>query len=412
VHLDAGVRFPNYGTVMTETGPDVFATAASRFGGRKTLLVFLLWWPGTAYGQGFETNLWFVRGGATPAYILPTNPFETSAGGASDPIHWAPNLTVEIGRRTDGTSKWHKLYGTPSYGFGFSLVPLPKSIENGRPLEAYTFFSWPFARLSDQLQVTTDFGMGLSWRWKHMNEEKEVYENVLGSDLNARINWGFYLRYLSTPRIAIYTGVDFTHRSNAGMVQPDLGINVIGPKVGLQYNLASEAPTRRDIDPPTFQPLWEFVVGGAGGVKNVIAKRSPIVRANFGTVGATAAVQRHFYQFGKIAGGTDVTYDGSAGASMDGAGREWRAGASRRWAVGVYGGYEHVIGRFSALTQVGDTVARGFAKPNSSRLYTRYGWRYQINDRVWSTLAIRAHGFRKANVLEFGAGYRIRRVSR
>ena len=147
-------------------------------------------------------------------------------------------------------------------------------------------------------------------------------------------------------------------------------------------------------------------------MKNVIHKRSPIVRANFGAVDVTAAVQRHFYQFGKIAGGTDVTYDGSAGASTDGAGREWRAGASRRWAAGVYGGYEHVIGRFSALTQVGDTVARGFANPNSSRLYTRYGWRYQVNDRVWSTLAIRAHGFRKADALEFGAGYRIRRVSR
>lgn len=371
-----------------------------------------MWWPATAYGQSAENNLWFVRGGVASAYILPTNPFAVSGAGESDPIHWTPNVTVEVGRRTDGSSEWHELYGTPSYGFGFSLVPLPNSIENDRPLEAYTFFSWPFARLTDRLQVTTDFGMGLSWRWKHMNERTEAYENVLGTNLNARINWGFYLRYLSTPRTALYTGVDYTHRSNGGMVQPDFGINVIGPKVALQYNLGSEAPTRHNPNPAPFQPAWEFVVGGGGGVKSVIQKRSPLVRGNFGAFGLTTGVQRHFYQFGKIAGGTDLTYDGATGAKLDAADREWRATAGQRWALGLYGGYEHVICRFGVLVQVGDTVARGFASDTTSRLYSKYGWRYQFNDRVWSTMAIRAHGFWRANVLEFGAGYRIRRVGR
>jgi hypothetical protein len=137
-----------------------------------------------------------------------------------------------------------------------------------------------------------------------------------------------------------------------------------------------------------------------------------MVRANFGAFTTTAAVQRHFYQFGKIAGGADVTYDGATGAHVDGSDREWRAGASERWGVGIYGGYEHVIGRFGALVQVGDTVARGFAHPNSSRLYSKYGWRYQLNNRVWSTMTIRTNGLWQANVLEFGLGYRIRRVDK
>ena len=377
---------------------------------RRTLVacLLLLWSPRATCAQSLESNLWFVRSGITPGFILPTNPFGTRADGANNPIHVAPNLTIEVGRRTDGTNTWHKLYGTPSYGFGMSLVPLPNGGEHGRPIEAYTFFSWPFARLSDRLQVTTDFGTGLSWRWKHMNARTDAYEDVLGSNLNARVDWGFYLRYLSTPRIAVLTGVDYTHRSNGGMVQPDLGINVIGPKVAVQYNLAAEAPARRDIDPPPFQPAWEFLVGGLGGVKNVVQRKDPIARANFGVFDVTAAVQRHFYQFGKIAGGTDVTYDGATGARIDGADRAWRARAGQRWGIGLYGGYEHVIGRFSALLQVGDGVAHGFTKPASSRLYARYGWRYQVNKRVWSTLSIRSRGFRRANAVEFGAGYRLR----
>jgi hypothetical protein len=65
----------------------------------------------------------------------------------------------------------------------------------------------------------------------------------------------------------LYTGVDYTHRSNGGLVQPDFGINVIGPKVALQYNLGSETPTRHDREPKPFQPAWEFIVGGAGGLR-------------------------------------------------------------------------------------------------------------------------------------------------
>jgi len=35
-----------------------------------------------------------------------------------------------------------------------------------------------------------------------------------------------------------------------------------------------------------------------------------------------------------------------------------------------------------------------------------------LNNRVWSTLTIRTHGLWQANVLEFGLGYRIRRVDK
>lgn len=188
-------------------------------------------------------------------------------------------------------------------------------------------------------------------------------------------------------------------------MQPDLGVNVIGPKIGMQYNLGYEAPRSRRTESPPFQPSWEVVVGGTAGAKNVVERRDPLARANFAAFNTTVAAQRQFYRFGKVAGGADATYDGATGARMDGIDRKWRAGAAQRWSLGLYGGYEHIIGRFSALMQVGDSVARGY--PGSRRLYSRYGWRYHVSDRVWSTMAIRSHGLWRANVLEFGVGYRL-----
>ena len=362
-----------------------------------------------ALGQSAEENPWFVRVGFVPAHILSGNPFVTDGIGPSEAIHWTPNLTIEAGRHTDGSEPWHELYGQPSFGFGLSFVSFHEGAVAGRPIEASTFFSWPFLPMGDRLALTTDFGMGLSWGWKTLNQKSGEYQNVLGTNLNARIDWGFYLRYRATSHITSYAGIDFTHRSNGGTVQPDLGINVIGPKIAVEYSFGTETHPPRPVSRPPFHPSWELVVGGGGGVKNVVERSSPMARADFGVVNVTAAVQRHFYRFGKVAVGSDLTYDGSTGARVDGADRSWRAAPSERWSTGIYGGYEHVIGRFDAIVQAGSIVSRGDAASDSQRLYSRFGWRYHVNDRLWTTLAIRAYGFRNANALEIGVGHRFGR---
>src|SRR5215831_11048353 len=92
-----------------------------------TWLVLTLVWSTAAVAQTTDVNPWYVRGGFTPAFILPTNPFP--ANSPSEQINKAPSVTLEVGRRTDGSSKWHKLYGMPSYGFGFSLTSFRNGIE-------------------------------------------------------------------------------------------------------------------------------------------------------------------------------------------------------------------------------------------------------------------------------------------
>jgi lipid A 3-O-deacylase PagL len=373
---------------------------------RAPWLVMVLLCATAAGAQTTESNPWFVRGGVTPAFILPTNPFPSSP--PSQQIDKAPSVTLEVGRRTDGSSEWHELYGMPSYGFGFSLTSFRNGIEHARPVEAYAFFSWPFASFTRRLDLTADFGTGVSWNWKRVNEQSGSSQDVLGSNLNARIDVGFYLRYLLSPRNEIYAGVDFTHRSNGGMVQPDLGINVLGPKVMMQYNLGKfgpEIPTAYDVHPPPgFHPSWDIILGGSGGVKNVVEITG---RHDFGAFEGTAAAQWHFYRFGRIAMGTDLLYDGSADAitSLPVPGAPLNTGGP--WSLGLYGGYEHIIGRFSAFLHVGYEVARGLDDPDVSRCYQRFGWRYQMTDRIFATFAVRATEIRRADALEVGAGVRL-----
>jgi hypothetical protein len=363
----------------------------------------------TGYAQGQEPSQWFTRVGFTPAYVFATNPFSLNQPLTDRPVRSTPSMTIEVGRQTDGSRDWHHLYGLPSYGFGFSVASLGNGDGISRPVDAYTFFSWPFARPTERMQVTTDFGMGLSWNWKTFNHQTKAYTTVLGSDVNARIDWGFYLRYLVTPQTSLYAGVDYTHRSNGGTRQPDQGINVIGPSIALRYDLAPEHRYRPIEEPPPFHPAWEIVVGGAGGLKNVVDERHPDRRRDFGAVDVGAGLQRHFYRYGKIATGTEATYDRAIAVRVD---RLDDAQRSSRLAdglaIGFYGGYEHVIGRFGAIAQLGYNVADGSKDPRAPRFYQRYGWRYHINDHYWGTFAVRAIKGRKADFLEFGVGYRTR----
>src|SRR5262249_1632018 len=92
------------------------------------------------------------------------------------------DLTFEIGPRTDGTEEWHQLYGVPSWGFGFSLGSFSNDVVHAQPTEAYTFFSWPFARFTDRLDMATEFGMGMSWHWKEVADDATEHETSLGSN--------------------------------------------------------------------------------------------------------------------------------------------------------------------------------------------------------------------------------------
>jgi hypothetical protein len=358
-----------------------------------------------AYGQARDTSPVFTRVGFTPAHVIATNPFSVGdAAAANRDVRNVPSLTLEIGRQTDGSREWHHLYGLPAYGVGVAMASLGSGVS--RPVDAYTFFSWPFAHFNDHLQMTTDFGMGVSWNWKTFNQRTNAYAPVLGSNMNARIDWGFYLRYVATPQTSLYAGIDYTHRSNGGMRQPDQGINVIGPSVGLRYNLTPERVVRPIDDAPPFTPSWEYIVGLSGGRKNVLDEVN-YLHDDFGAANITTGVQRQFYRYGKVAVGADLMYDGSSDARGDAlhAGLVHQSAFGDRLALGVYGGYEHVIGRFGAIVQAGYKVFNGSDNPNAPGLYERYGWRVRFNDRMWGTFAVRAISDRKADALEFGLGF-------
>ncbi|HKB12556.1 MAG TPA: hypothetical protein VKD69_17965 [Vicinamibacterales bacterium] len=350
----------------------------------------------------------FLRVALSPSRMIASSDFRSGTDAAS-------GVSIEIGRQTNGGRAWHGVYNYPSYGVGFAASHFDREPELGRPLAVYGFFSWPFP-VAPRLEASADVGMGVAWSWKPFNAATNPTNTAIGGSLAYQVSGAALLHYLATAHASVYGGLNVTHWSNGGTRQPNLGLAVIGPQFGVRYDFAPRVarPRERDSDRTPFSPAWEIVAGAGGSSKNVVAAGSDAIsdrRRSFGVVNVTAALQRHFYRFGKLAAGTDATYDGAAGARVDIAdGRlvESRAPGDRRLALGVYGGYEHVMARFSVLLHVGYTVSRGVDDPEVPRLYERYGARYQLTDHLWTMFAVRAVKGRKANFMELGAGYRAR----
>ena len=353
------------------------------------------------------TNTWFTRAAFAPARVLAASDFRS---GGDD----ARGVTVEIGRQTGGAREWHRVYNYPSYGVGFFAGRFDHEQELGRPLAIYGFFSWPFP-LSARTQVTADLGLGVSWNWTAFDSRSNPTNTALGSAAAYHVDGGVFLHYLATAHASVYGGMNVTHWSNGATRQPNLGLAVIGPKVGVRYDVGRRVVHPRAHDLPPFVPAWEFVVGVAGSPRNVVAAGNVAVegidrRRTFGALNVTTGIQRHFYRFGKLAAGADLTYDGAAGARVDvvdGRQIESRAPVDRRAAAGVFGGYEHVMARLSVLLQLGYSAWRGFDDPDVPRFYQRYGARFQLSRHLWSTFAVRSVKGRKASFMELGLGYRV-----
>lgn len=366
--------------------------------------------PANGGSSAVAANQWFARIGYSPARVVATREFQSGENGARA-------VTVEIGRQTDGTRDWHRVYNYPSYGVGFYAGRFDRERELGRPVGAYGFFSWPFP-VSERAQVTADLRLGLSWNWHPYDADSNPTNTALGSAAAYHADGGVSFRYLATNRASLYAGVDVAHWSNGAAKQPNLGLAIVGPQIGVRYNFAPQpaharAP-RENLAP--FVPAWEFIIGAAGSSKSAVAAAGASPegidrRCDFGAANVTAALQRHFYRFGKIAAGADLTYDGATGAridTIDARQVESRAPVDRRFGFGVYGGYEHVIARLSVLAQFGYTAWRGVDDPEVPRFYQRFGARFHLSERLWGTFAVRSVKLRRANFMELGAGYRVR----
>ena len=363
-------------------------------------------------------NPWFIRVGYQPGWVIPTSNFIRGINANHKPIRSMQSLKFEVGLQTDGTQDWHHDYNFPSYGIGFYTADFSNKEELGSPVGTYGFLSLPLLRLSESVDLTTDFGIGVAFGFKPFDPETNRFNRATGSSITAYLDWGLYLNYLLSTKLDVAGGLSFTHFSNGRTREPNIGLNTLAPRMSLRYNFHQERKTLLRRNLTEFKPSWELLFAVSGGSKNISALTDNIElqqvdrRQIFGVANFSTGIQRHFYRKGKLGGGIDVSYDGSANARIDlTADRhvvKSRGSAVERLNFGLFGGYEHIFHRFLLTTQLGYYVQRGRNDDRVQDLYQRFGFKFNLSENIFAGINVRFIDFNRADYIEWTTGYRFK----
>ena len=237
---------------------------------------------------------------------------------------------------------------------------------------------------------------------------------MIGSKVNAYLNTNFYFNWMLSPKFDFTTGVAVTHFSNGNTKFPNAGLNSIGLKVGLVYNINRKeecfAKPLYQSPVPKFPRhiSYDLVLFGSWRRKGVTIGEGqmvaspetyPVLEFNFAPM----------YNFGyKFRAGIslDGVYDGSANVySPDGYGDELlKPSAGKQLALGVSGRAEYVMPYFTVGIGLGTNVIH--AGGDLKSFYQILALKIEVTRNSFLHIGYNLQDFHDPNYLMLGFGFR------
>ena len=249
--------------------------------------------------------------------------------------------------------------------------------------------------------------------------------NVVGSKINAYINFGLLLNWQIDARTNLRAGVGVTHYSNGNTGYPNSGVNTIGGSIGLiryfgskeKLELHDKAYTscrnRKTFDPHI---SYDLIVYGALKKKGVFPTESSavLVPGSFAVGGLNFNPMYNFSHYFRAGLSLDAQYDESANIAdhiantISGPDAEnirfHRPPFKEQFAVGVSLRAEIVMPVFSINLGVGRNVVCKGADTDS--FYQVVALKTDITRNLFLHVGYQLYKFKDPNNLMLGLGFR------
>lgn len=346
----------------------------------------------------------------THAYVKGDNP-------NNEPYGLYQSYSLKYGIHTDGRQLWEQLYGYPVWGFGFyQAFYMNDNDELGNPVALYSFIDLPLKRYK---KWTLDFeiGFGLAGNWNTHELLEDGYYYPIGSFSTVFIDAGLNATFPLGQHFFMSGGLTFTHFSNGAVKLPNLGVNMVGARVELQYTF-KQRPVFKKEPVPNYLKEWEWIALIAPSMRQVafeyIDETGDTVATAFdyGIISFSTTFNRQISHKIKFGVGTDFSFNTSYGADtvmINGLPGKAPMVANDKILIGLYPSFELVLGRLSMVAQPGFYVYQkdidGYEAPSS---YQRIGMKYHFWDHLVVGINIRAVNFSVADFIEWNIGYRIK----
>jgi hypothetical protein len=338
-----------------------------------------------------------------------------------NPNHEAYGLyqsySLKYGIHTDGRQLWEQLYGYPVWGFGFyQAFYLNDNDELGSPLALYSFIDLPLKRYK-KWSLDFEIGFGLAGNWNTHELLEDHYYYPIGSFATVFIDAGLNATFPLGNHFYLSGGLTFTHFSNGAVKLPNLGVNMGGARIELQYTF-KERPAFIKETVAGYLKEWEWIALIAPSMRQVAFEYvdevgDTIATAfDYGILSFSTSINRQISHKVKFGAGADISYNTAYGADtvmVNGIPEKAPYTSGEKILIGVYPSFELVMGKFSILAQPGfyvyQTEIDGYLSPST---YQRVGMKYHFWDHLVVGINIRAINFSVADFIEWNIGYRIK----
>ena len=363
-----------------------------------------------------------------PGIILPSNEFVKGKNAMDEPIDYFQSFSLQFATETDGRKLWQQLYAFPSWGFGLSAFSFINNDELGTPMSLYAFFNAPFFR-QKKWSLNYNVGFGYSFNWKAYHPTENPYNNAVGSNRTGFLDMGIHFNFQLSKYFDLMTGLTFTHFSNGFSKVPNLGINLVSPRITLKYTFKGRPEKLKKDLIPKFEKQWEFLWLFAYSHKQVAFDTLwtdsiiNFVPQDYNIYNLSTTVNYQISYKVKFGAGIDIGYDEAYNSFITLVNQKVinQNAEGNKLAIGIYPSFELVINRLSAIVQAGwyiyryepsipeSTDENNVIQPRRTpaKSYQRIGLKYHILENIFLGFSLRAYEFDVADYFEWNIGYRI-----
>lgn len=311
-------------------------------------------------------------------------------------------------KRTDGSQSWHSDYGRPYIGLSYRITDFGNREEIGLGHSVVMMARFPLFPQAQKWQSAIDFGYGLGFIERPFDVESNYKNLASGSTVNAAFSLALTSSYALNPQLKVCGGIDFLHFSNGAARMPNLGLNVPGLLIGLNYRFDFQdqsAPTQsrdekvpltKGTEPSSYKRTRAY---GAFGLKEIY----PPNQGTYSIYAFNAQHHRTVGRKGLWGGGIDLIHDSSLPAKLrrdSGTLKQNTFNSSFR--TGIFASAGLQMGPWSAYLQTGAYVTNPVKSDGD--VYNRLALHYQFKKGLFLCMNLKSH-FGKADYIEWGAGY-------
>lgn len=249
----------------------------------------------------------------------------------------------------------------------------------------------------NNFQSKLRMGGGFGWIDKPYNKDINHKNVLLGTALNAYLNFIWQNEFKVLPKAYFNFGFSFSHLSNGSSTLPNLGLNVPAFSVGFRCAYDDLAVTPQIVKDSFFKTI-SYVLYASMGIKQHpwIGSQRYAVTILSGEIAKRVSPK---HQYG---GGVNLFYDPSLAVNPQTITSDKRKG--NNFQAGIFAAYEYSIGKISLPLQLGGYV---FNHDVYSVIFQQFGMRYHFSKRFSAQVILKSNGG-KADVIHTGIGYKFK----